>query len=148
MNYQSDDSLTHYTPVFRAFEKAHPGITIETPNFPQGYREKLNTLLAAGTPPDLWLEDPFAGLDAATQGAILDLTPYLAEFPILKNTFPMRSSTGTRTNTLDRPTTSEIAPVVLQQELIRGGFPLPATQHKYSTFRSRKLVSVVSLAPF
>jgi multiple sugar transport system substrate-binding protein len=89
MNYQSDDSLTHYTPVFRAFEKAHPGTTVKTPNFPQGYAEKLNTLLASGSPPDLWLDyGDGLTLDQAAAGAVLDLTPYVSQFPILQETLP------------------------------------------------------------
>lgn len=67
-------------PVFRAFERAHPGVRVVNDQVPNQaeYREKVLTSIGADAAPDLFLLD---GIDAAAFGArgvVLDLT---AELP-------------------------------------------------------------------
>ena len=68
------------------FEAANPGITLDQELLPAGqnYFEKLQTLLAAGTPPDvfdMWegYVQPYAEL-----GALMNLDPFLAADPKVK----------------------------------------------------------------
>lgn len=41
-----------------AFMKAFPNITIETVPVPDGWSAKINSMIAAGTPPDVWFGSP------------------------------------------------------------------------------------------
>ena len=68
------------------FAKKHPGLTIlqESPPAGANYFEKLQTLIAANTPPDLF--DMWEGYvqPYAENGALTDLEPFLANDPKLK----------------------------------------------------------------
>ena len=68
------------------FEKTHPGLKIiqEAPPAGANYFEKLQTLIAANTPPDLF--DMWEGYvqPYAENGALTDLEPFLANDPKIK----------------------------------------------------------------
>ncbi|WP_158922485.1 sugar ABC transporter substrate-binding protein [Acidisphaera sp. S103] len=73
---------------FAEFGKLHPGVEIEWldkkgPDLPPFYQ----TQLAAGTPPDVVDLQGGIGVEYAAQGALLDLTPYLAKQPDVKARF-------------------------------------------------------------
>src|ERR1700683_3837432 len=73
---------------FAEFGKAHPGVEIEWldkkgPSLPPFYQ----TQLAAGTPPDVVDLQGGIGIEYAAQGALLDLSPYLADKPEVKAPF-------------------------------------------------------------
>ncbi len=70
---------------FAAFQAEHPGVEIEWldkkgPDVPPFYQ----TQLAAGSPPDVVDLQGGIGVEYAAQGALLDLTPYLAANPEVK----------------------------------------------------------------
>jgi len=68
------------------FEAAHPGVKINQELLPAGqnYFEKLQTLIAAGTPPDVF--DMWEGYvqPYAANGALLNLDPFLEKDPKIK----------------------------------------------------------------
>jgi ABC-type glycerol-3-phosphate transport system substrate-binding protein len=73
---------------FAAFQAEHPGVEIEWldkkgPDVPPFYQ----TQLAAGSPPDVVDLQGGIGIDYAAQGALLDLSPYLAAHPDVKARF-------------------------------------------------------------
>jgi ABC-type glycerol-3-phosphate transport system substrate-binding protein len=73
---------------FADFSKAQGGVEIEWldkkgPDLPPFYQ----TQLAAGTPPDVVDLQGGIGIEYAAQGALLDLTPYLAAHPDVKARF-------------------------------------------------------------
>ncbi|HXC28122.1 MAG TPA: sugar ABC transporter substrate-binding protein [Stellaceae bacterium] len=73
---------------FAAFQTEHPGVEIEWldkkgPDVPPFYQ----TQLAAGSPPDVIDLQGGIGVEYAAQGALLDLTPYLAAKPEVKARF-------------------------------------------------------------
>ena len=73
---------------FTEFSQQHPGVEIEWldkkgPDVPPFYQ----TQLAAGTPPDVVDLQGGIGIEYAAQGALLDLTPYLAAHPDVKARF-------------------------------------------------------------
>jgi ABC-type glycerol-3-phosphate transport system substrate-binding protein len=73
---------------FADFGKLHPGVEIEWldkkgPDLTPFYQ----TQLAAGTPPDVVDLQGGIGIEYAAQGALLDLTPYLAAKPEVKARF-------------------------------------------------------------
>jgi ABC-type glycerol-3-phosphate transport system substrate-binding protein len=73
---------------FTEFGKLHPGVEIEWldkkgPDLTPFYQ----TQLAAGTPPDVVDLQGGIGVEYAAQGALLDLTPYLAAHPEVKARF-------------------------------------------------------------
>jgi ABC-type glycerol-3-phosphate transport system substrate-binding protein len=73
---------------FAAFQAEHPGVEIEWldkkgPDVPPFYQ----TQLAAGSPPDVVDLQGGIGVEYAAQGALLDLTPYLAAKPEVKARF-------------------------------------------------------------
>lgn len=72
--------------INKAFEAAHPGVTIKQETLPAGtnYFEKLQTLIASGTPPDVF--DMWEGYvqPYAAAGHLLDLEPFFAADPDIK----------------------------------------------------------------
>ena len=73
---------------FAAFQAEHPGVEIEWldkkgPDVPPFYQ----TQLAAGSPPDVVDLQGGIGVEYAAQGALLDLSPYLAANPDVKARF-------------------------------------------------------------
>jgi len=73
---------------FAAFQAEHPGVEIEWldkkgPDVPPFYQ----TQLAAGSPPDVVDLQGGLGIEYAAQGALLDLSPYLAAHPDVKARF-------------------------------------------------------------
>jgi ABC-type glycerol-3-phosphate transport system substrate-binding protein len=73
---------------FAAFQAEHPGVEIEWldkkgPDVPPFYQ----TQLAAGSPPDVVDLQGGIGIEYAAQGALLDLSPYLAAKPEVKARF-------------------------------------------------------------
>jgi multiple sugar transport system substrate-binding protein len=63
------------------FEKQNPGMKLEIITTPyEQFDSKMSTLVAAGTPPDVWSQWGRSGfVDYYTRGLTLDLTPYLAD---------------------------------------------------------------------
>jgi len=73
---------------FASFQSQNPGVEIEWldkkgPELPAFYQ----TQLTAGTPPDIIDIQGGLGLEWAGQGALMDLTPMLANEPAVKNRF-------------------------------------------------------------
>jgi ABC-type glycerol-3-phosphate transport system substrate-binding protein len=73
---------------FATFQSQNPGVEIEWldkkgPELPAFYQ----TQLTAGTPPDIIDIQGGLGLEWAGQGALMDLTPMLADEPAVKNRF-------------------------------------------------------------
>ncbi|MGA3400337.1 MAG: sugar ABC transporter substrate-binding protein [Acetobacteraceae bacterium] len=82
------DQAEMFKTWFAEFSKAHGGVDIEWldkkgPDLPPFYQ----TQLAAGTPPDVVDLQGGIGVEYAAQGALLDLTPYLAAHPDVKARF-------------------------------------------------------------
>lgn len=82
------DQAEMFKTWFVEFQTAHPGVEIEWldkkgPDVPPFYQ----TQLAAGTPPDVVDLQGGIGVEYAAQGALLDLTPYLAAHPEVKARF-------------------------------------------------------------
>lgn len=74
------------------FEKAHPGIHVEFIHA-ANYNDKLKTMMAAGTSPDVMYIDVGSYAAYAEQGVLLDLEPFLNDidlsdfFPLLVEAF-------------------------------------------------------------
>jgi multiple sugar transport system substrate-binding protein len=63
-------------PSVAAFEKLYPQITVNIVDVPNaGYNQKVQTALAGGQAPDVWLW--FGAVDEFARGNIQDLTPYI-----------------------------------------------------------------------
>ncbi|WP_274652720.1 ABC transporter substrate-binding protein [Paenibacillus humicola] len=64
------------------FEKENPGIKVEIINTPfEEFDSKMSTLVAGGTPPDVWSHWGHSGfVDYMTRHLTLDLTPYMNDF--------------------------------------------------------------------
>lgn len=68
-----------------SFEESHPNIDIVTQHVPDGYEEKITTMLAGGNAPDVAYLGEAQALDWATQGSLMDLTSYFQEDPEASN---------------------------------------------------------------
>jgi multiple sugar transport system substrate-binding protein len=67
------------------FNETRPCIHVNTLHIPyEGYVEKLTTMLAANTPPDVAYLPENPAFDWASKGRILDLSPYMGKNPELK----------------------------------------------------------------
>ncbi len=63
------------------FQEQNPGITVKWLHTPQDYATKLQTMLAGGTPPDVYWANNM--LDYLARGVVLDITDYLKADPVL-----------------------------------------------------------------
>ena len=75
----TDETLGLQTRYNADFEATYPGVTVNQEQTPAGqnYFEKLQTLIAAGTPPDVFdMWEGYVGPYAAN-GVLQDLTPYI-----------------------------------------------------------------------
>ena len=63
------------------FQERNPGITVEWLHTPQDYATKLQTMLAGGTPPDVFWANNL--LDYVARDVVLDITSYLQADPVL-----------------------------------------------------------------
>jgi len=61
------------TPVMEAFSGKIPGLRVEVSNLTTGYDEKLKSMLAAGTPPDMFRTGGTAWAQLANQGAMAEI---------------------------------------------------------------------------
>jgi multiple sugar transport system substrate-binding protein len=73
--------------ILDEFEKANPGVTVERQLFAgDGYWDKLQTQIAAGTSPDVGMADYGHTVSYAKGGVLLDITDMVAQsgFPLAK----------------------------------------------------------------
>ena len=72
-----------------AFNASHPDIHVTAQHIPNNaYEEKMSTMLAGGTPPDVAYLGDSTALSYAEQGALLDLSDYFASDPEASSRLP------------------------------------------------------------
>jgi multiple sugar transport system substrate-binding protein len=71
------DELPTWQSMADLFMERNPYITIKTQNEPSGGRDKLLTMMAAGTPPDVLRWEVGGMLELADKGALVDLNPFI-----------------------------------------------------------------------
>lgn len=77
--YSSDSSDAKMKELIEHFETQHPNITVKTQSAPYGqFYQKLDTQIAAGQAPDVWLSDGVYVMKYAQRGAAKDLTDWIA----------------------------------------------------------------------
>lgn len=73
------------TQMLEAFNASHDDIRVRGQHIPDGYAEKISTMVAGGTPPDVgYLNEQMAFL-WAQEGVIADLTPHFKADPEASN---------------------------------------------------------------
>jgi multiple sugar transport system substrate-binding protein len=76
------EELTVWQAVVDDFHKANPNITVKVDVADwDSYWTKLNTLIAGGTPPDVFAMDAPLFMDWQSRGALLNLQPYIDANP-------------------------------------------------------------------
>lgn len=63
--------------VMKPFEEAHPNIKVERSPVSQNYFDKLLTMFAGGTPPDVMAIDNYDMTGAASKGVLMELDPLI-----------------------------------------------------------------------
>jgi multiple sugar transport system substrate-binding protein len=63
--------------VLKLFEDKYPGIKTSLDNAPPNYNDKLQSMVAGGTPPDVFWFNPALFLQYTRRGFFLDLTPLI-----------------------------------------------------------------------
>ncbi|WP_339222204.1 sugar ABC transporter substrate-binding protein [Paenibacillus sp. FSL W7-1332] len=77
--YSSDSSDAKMKELIEQFEEKHPNVTVKTQSAPYGqFYQKLDTQIAAGQAPDVWLSDGVYVMKYAQRGAAKDLTDWIA----------------------------------------------------------------------
>ena len=71
--------------MVQAFNDAHPDIRVRAQHIPDGYEEKISTMLAGGTPPDVAYLGEGQAFPWALEGVIEDLTPHFMSDPEASN---------------------------------------------------------------
>jgi multiple sugar transport system substrate-binding protein len=84
LNAQDNGIRDKFLPnvIKKKFEDANPNIKLEIISVPyEQFDSKMNTLVAGGTPPDVWSHWGMSGfVDYKTRDMTLDLTPYMSQF--------------------------------------------------------------------
>lgn len=71
--------------MLQAFNDSHPDIQVRGQHIPDGYGEKISTMVAAGTPPDVGYLFEALAFPWAQEGVIADLTPHFKADPEASN---------------------------------------------------------------
>ncbi len=74
--------------MLQAFNDSHPNIQVRGQHIPDGYAEKISTMVAAGTPPDVGYLYEALAFGWAQEGVIADLTPHFKADPEASNRLP------------------------------------------------------------
>lgn len=78
--YSSGSADEKMNELIEKFEEEHPDIKVNTQNAPyQQFFQKLDTQIAGGTAPDVWLSDGVFVQKYAERGAAKDLTEWINE---------------------------------------------------------------------
>ncbi|WLR49092.1 sugar ABC transporter substrate-binding protein [Halobacillus litoralis] len=78
--YSSGSADEKMNELIQKFEEEHPDIKVKTQNAPyQQFFQKLDTQIAGGTAPDVWLSDGVFVQKYAERGAAKDLTEWINE---------------------------------------------------------------------
>jgi multiple sugar transport system substrate-binding protein len=98
MMWGAPEELTVWQAVVDDFHKANPDITVNVDVSDwDSYWTKLNTLIAGGTPPDVFAMDAPLFLDWQTRGALLNLQPYIDANPGFLDGFYPQTLTAYKT---------------------------------------------------
>jgi multiple sugar transport system substrate-binding protein len=77
--YSSDKSDAKMKDLIERFKEKHPNINVKTQSAPYGqFYQKLDTQIAAGQAPDVWLSDGVYVMKYAERGAAKDLTDWIS----------------------------------------------------------------------
>jgi multiple sugar transport system substrate-binding protein len=90
MMWGAPEELAVWNQIVADFEAQNPNITVnvEVSDW-EAYWEKLKTMLAASTPPDMFAMDAPLYLDYQSRGVLKNLQPYLDQNPdLLKGVYP------------------------------------------------------------
>ncbi|MBI3970751.1 MAG: extracellular solute-binding protein [Chloroflexi bacterium] len=71
-NHNQAESMV-VEPEMKAFEQKFPGVKVEVTNLTSGYDEKLKTMLASGTPPDMFRTGGSNWAELTNQGAMAEI---------------------------------------------------------------------------
>jgi multiple sugar transport system substrate-binding protein len=87
MGWGDEPERLMYETVFKDFEAQNPGVKVNYIFTPDDYYTKLQTMIAGGTPPDLFYLAEGRIAQFAKDGACLDLDPYIKKYPALTADF-------------------------------------------------------------
>ena len=71
--------------MLEAFNESHPNIQVRGQHIPDNYAEKIATMVAGGTPPDVGYLNEQTAFLWAQEGIIADLTPHFKADPEASN---------------------------------------------------------------
>jgi len=109
MMWGAPEELTVWQAVVDDFHAANPGIKVNVDVSDwDSYWTKLNTLIAGGTPPDVFAMDAPLFLDWQSRGALLNLQPYIDANPGFLDGFYPQTLTAYK----DHPTGILVFPVI------------------------------------
>ena len=116
--------------MIQAFNDSHPNIQVRGQHIPDAYQEKISTMVAGGTPPDLGYLNEQQAFLWAEEGVILDLTPHFRADPEASNRLAAsyyNYDDGTRT--IGTNTAAETMILYYNKTLFdEAGLPYPPSQ--------------------
>lgn len=111
------------------FEESHPNIDITTQHVPDAFDEKITTMLASGTEPDVAYLSEAMALDWATQGKLLDLTNYFKSDPEAANRLPATYYNYGEGKTIGTNTAGEIGMLFYNKDIFdKAGVAYPPAE--------------------
>jgi multiple sugar transport system substrate-binding protein len=114
--------------MVKAYEKANPNIKIDAQHVTGDYTTKINTLMASNELPDVAYLGEQLALKWAEQGKVLDMTPYLDQYPQLAERIPQTFYYFAPGKTIGTNTAAETINMFYNKDLFtEAGIELPPT---------------------
>ncbi|MCP1160660.1 ABC transporter substrate-binding protein [Bacillus infantis] len=105
--------------MIASFEEEHPNINIEPQHIPDAeYDTKMNTMMAGEELPDIAYLNEGLALPWAEEGHILDMTPYMKEFPELGERLPQTYYYFDEGKTIGTNTAGEVINIYYNKDLL------------------------------
>lgn len=139
MHWGDLNEKTAITNVIKKFQDENPGITINQQHVPDDYATKLNTLAAAHQLPDLFHMSEGPAHTWAAEGRLMDLTPYVDQYPQFKDRLPQTFYYFAEGHTHGTMNAAEIMMLFYNRDLFeKAGVPAPpasaATAYTWDQF--------------
>lgn len=140
MMWGAPEELDIWKQIVADFQSANPNISVsvEVSEW-ESYWTKLKTLLAAGTPPDIFAIDAPYYLDYQTRGVLLNLQPYLDANPhVLDDVYPQTlKAYQTAEGYFGLPRDFQTIVVFYNKDMFdAAGIPYPSPDWTYDDFRA------------
>jgi len=122
--------------LVKKFEEENSDIKIDAQHIPEDYQTKMNTLMGSKNLPDVAYLDEGIALDWATEGRIMDITPFFDDYPHLEDKLPETYYYYEEGQTIGTMLGAEIANVFYNKDIVDSveGVEIPSSAEEAWTW--------------